>query len=552
MLHTLKIVNYAIIDEAEIRFSEKLNIITGETGAGKSILLGALSLLLGRRADPKVLFLQHKKCIVEGAFSIGGYGLEEFFETQEIDYDPETLIRREISAGGKSRAFINDTPVTLQMLEQLADRLVTIHSQHETLALGDSRFQLMLVDALAGNAELLAAYKTTYNNWQHCKDLREETEAQVRRAHAEKDFIGYQYAELERAALENSDQEALEQELQSLQHAAEIRHGLMQCTELMENGQVNVADLLRNVQSLLQGASQYQASLAPYAERLGSAMVEIRDIARDLSALAENTQADPRREEEIRQTLDSLYRLEKKHGVGDVEALIALRDVFAAQLGALGSGEEKAAALRREEETLHKKLCEQAEQLSERRTAQLDGLSKSVTKLLHNTGMPAARLQTEHTFDTARLQASGADSLRFLFSANPGSPPLDIRKVASGGELSRLMLCMKSLLAASAALPTLIFDEIDSGISGETANKVGAVLLHLAENHQVIAITHLPQIAAKGDHHLYVFKETTRDSTHTRLRVLDPEERLLEIARMLSGDEPTAAAIENARELIGG
>ncbi|MFI5170836.1 MAG: DNA repair protein RecN [Chitinophagales bacterium] len=551
MLKTLRIKNYAIINEAEISFSDKMNIITGETGAGKSILLGALSLIVGERADARVLFDKEKKCIVEAIFEISNYGLEKFFEEENIDFEKETYIRRELSDNGKSRAFINDTPVNLNVLQKLANNLVTIHSQHETLALGDSGFQLMVIDALANNEELLQSYKTQFRNWTAVSKKLKETEELARRALTEKDFIEFQFEELDKANLDNIDQLALENELTQLTHAEEIKKGLMQSVEQLDGGEENISRNLRAVITQLNTIVKYIPEIEPYIDRLESASVELKDISRDLDDKAELTVADPARSEDIQQQLNILFRLQKKHNLNTTSELINFRNELAAKLEAFINSEEEIEKLNREQNKLFVQVQLSAKKLSEKRTKEFQNLERSVSALLTEVGMKDAELKISHEFDIDKyLSERGADHVQYLFSANKGSALQDIKKVASGGELSRLMLCIKSLLAKTVALPTLIFDEIDTGVSGEIANKVGKILLKLSVNHQLIAITHLPQIASKGDHHMYVYKETNGKATQTKLKILNRDERLIEIAKMLSGEKPTKAAIENATELL--
>ncbi len=551
MLKTLRIKNYAIINEAEISFSDKLNIITGETGAGKSILLGALSLILGDRADSKVLFNKEKKCVVEGVFDISNYGLETFFEEENIDFENETFIRRELNDNGKSRAFINDTPVNLNVLQQLADKLITIHSQHETLALGDSGFQLIVIDALANNKELLLLYKTQYQNWKLITKKLKETEELSKRALSEKDFILFQFEELDKAELDSIDQPILENELTQLTHSEEIKKKLMLSSGLMDNAENNITINLRLVIAQLNSIVKYSPDIADYIQRLESSYIEIKDISRDLDNKAELTIADPARSEEIQQQLNILFRLQKKHNCSNTEELIQFRNQLAVKLNAFINSEEEIEKLKKEQNKLFVQVSLTAKKLSEKRTNTFNTLERSVGELLTEVGMKDAELKVRHEYDADKyLSDTGADHIQYLFSANKGSALQDIKKVASGGELSRLMLCIKSLLAKSVALPTLIFDEIDTGVSGEIAHKVGNILLKLSSNHQLIAITHLPQIASRGDHHLFVYKETTSKSTNTKLKILSAEERLTEIAKMLSGEKPTKAALDNAMELL--
>lgn len=551
MLRSLHISNYAIINEARIGFGEGMHIITGETGAGKSILLGALGLILGERADSRVLYQKDKKCVVEGTFSIADYGLKSFFTDNNLDYEEETIIRRELSDNGKSRAFVNDTPVNVQVLQQLASKLITIHSQHETLDLGNSAFQLTVIDALAQTGELLATHKQAFEAWHLCQQQLEDTISLASRAAQERDFIQFQFEELDKAGLDAIDQEALEAELTQLTHAEEIKRNLMAAVDLMDQGQANIADQLRAAISQLRSVEKYLPTLESYLQRLSSAQIELQDISRDLDDLASGTYADPSRSEIINQQLSAVYRLQKKHQCADTQALIALRDDLGQKLMVFEQSESRIEALTKETSLLLAKANQSASKLSAKRKAVFASFEKQVKALLAEVGMKDAEIKVSHTFDADRhLTINGADQIQFLFSANKGAALQDIKKTASGGELSRLMLCIKSLLAKSVALPSLIFDEIDTGVSGEVAQKVGNILVRLADNHQVIAITHLPQIASKGAHHLLVYKSNEGGSTHTHIRSLQAEERVLEIAKMLSGEKPTKAAIENAKELM--
>lgn len=551
MLRSLHISNYAIINEARIGFGEGMHIITGETGAGKSILLGALGLILGERADSRVLYQKDKKCVVEGTFSIADYGLKSFFTDNNLDYEEETIIRRELSDNGKSRAFVNDTPVNVQVLQQLASKLITIHSQHETLDLGNSAFQLTVIDALAQTGELLATHKQAFDAWYLCQQQLEDTISLASRAAQERDFIQFQFEELDKAGLDAIDQEALEAELTQLTHAEEIKRNLMAAVDLMDQGQANIADQLRAAISQLRSVEKYLPTLESYLQRLSSAQIELQDISRDLDDLASGTYADPSRSEIINQQLSAVYRLQKKHQCADTQALIALRDDLGQKLMVFEQSESRIEALTKETSLLLAKANQSASKLSAKRKAVFASFEKQVKALLAEVGMKDAEIKVSHTFDADRhLTINGADQIQFLFSANKGAALQDIKKTASGGELSRLMLCIKSLLAKSVALPSLIFDEIDTGVSGEVAQKVGNILVRLADNHQVIAITHLPQIASKGAHHLLVYKSNEGGSTHTHIRSLQAEERILEIAKMLSGEKPTKAAIENAKELM--
>ncbi|MBK8681795.1 MAG: DNA repair protein RecN [Bacteroidetes bacterium] len=551
MLRKLNISNYAIIENAEIDFSAGLNIITGETGAGKSILLGALGLLLGARADSKILFKNSGKCIIEGLFFLKGYELQLFFENADIDYADETIIRRELNESGKSRAFINDTPVTLSVLQQLADNLIQIHSQHETLALADSKFQLMVIDSLASTNKLLPAYQKLFNTWKSSEQVLKEAIENAAKAEKDKDYIEFQLKELTTAKLEDINQEELENTLQQLTHAEEIKRGVFETLQILQDAEFNAIDLMRDATSKLQSIRKFAPDLESSIQRLESNKLELQDIVSDLTQQADKISADPNTLTTVQSVLDSLYHLQKKHNVSSVNELLEIQQNFQTQFSQIENASDNISALRKQVSQQLKDVVEHAKSISDLRKKQFAPFEKNVAQLLKEVGMQSAILKVDHHFSAEQLNKTGGDSIQFTFSANPGSALQDIKKVASGGELSRLMLSIKSLIAKNTALPTLIFDEIDSGVSGDTAMKVGVILEKLSVNHQVIAITHLPQIAAKGKHHLKVFKQIEKNNTTTHLRLLNKEDRIQEIALMLSGENPSKAAFENAKELMG-
>ncbi|MBP8754985.1 MAG: DNA repair protein RecN [Chitinophagales bacterium] len=551
MLRKLNISNYAIIENAEIDFSAGLNIITGETGAGKSILLGALGLLLGARADSKILFKNSGKCIIEGLFFLKGYELQLFFENADIDYSDETIIRRELNESGKSRAFINDTPVTLSVLQQLADNLIQIHSQHETLALADSKFQLMVIDSLASTNKLLPIYQKLFNTWKSSEQVLKEAIENAAKAERDKDYIEFQLKELTTAKLEDINQEELENTLQQLTHAEEIKRGVFETLQILQDAEFNAIDLMRDATSKLQSIRKFAPDLESSIQRLESNKLELQDIVSDLTQQADKISADPNTLATVQSVLDSLYHLQKKHNVSSVNELLEIQQNFQTQFLQIENASDNISALRKQVSQQFKDVVEQAKAISDSRKKQFTPFEKNVAQLLKEVGMQSAVLKVDLHFSAEQLNKTGGDSIQFTFSANPGSALQDIKKVASGGELSRLMLSIKSLIAKNTALPTLIFDEIDSGVSGDTAMKVGVILEKLSVNHQVIAITHLPQIAAKGKHHLKVFKQIEKNNTTTHLRLLNKEDRIQEIALMLSGENPSKAAFENAKELMG-
>lgn len=551
MLQGLSIRNYALIDTLDIQFSQELNILTGETGAGKSIILGALSLLLGQRAESKYFYNQEKKCIIEGSFKIDAYQLKSFFEQIDVDYHPETVLRREISADGKTRAFINDSPVTVATLKQVGERLIDIHSQHATLAINTEGFQLLVLDTLCKQPTLVSSYRETYSKYkQLAKKLRDAEEA-FEQAKLAQDYIQYQFNELEQAQLQADEQEQLEQELKVLSHAEEIKKSVGSAIFLLNDGERASTLQLKEALSLIQSVEKFSPDLHAITERLRSSFIELKDIAAELERLAEQTNTNQNRTQIISERLDSIYGLQKKHRVTSNAELLAIQASFSEQLHHLLLGEDEIAQLRLDETNVKTSLMALAQELSTLRKNTIPGLEEHIQKALAEVGMPNALLKIQQETSFENLNEQGADRIQFLFSANKGQVPMPMNKVASGGELSRLMLCIKSLIAKETALPTIIFDEIDTGISGEIALKVGTIMEQLAQHMQVITITHLPQIASKGRAHYRVFKNDLGAQTTTGIELLSTENRALEIAKMLSGEQPGASALQHAKELLG-
>jgi DNA repair protein RecN (Recombination protein N) len=551
MLKKLCVRNFVLIDELEINFSDGLTIITGETGAGKSILLGALNLILGQRADHQSLLTAASKCVVEAVFDIKNYGLESFFEANDLDYEKETTVRREITPEGKSRAFINDTPVTLTVLKSLTSALVDIHSQHETLLINQSGFQLKIVDAFAGNAKLLQQYTAQYKEYRSVKeDLTEalEKEQQVK---SESDYLNFQLNELTEASLNEGEQEKLEEEQERLTHAEEIAGQINHLIQLLAEGEDNLISGLSTGKQLLHSLTRFGSPYKELEERIAQLYLEIKDIAGELNSAASNTQADPRRLEQLQERLAVIYRMQQKHRVDSVNALIALMENLQQKLEGIHSLEEQISSLQKEELLLETSLRKLSGELAEKRREAAPKIEKEILRLLSELAMPHARLKVSFiTAEENEFYPDGKDKVNFLFAANKGSEYREIQKSASGGELSRIMLCIKALQAGVSQMPTLIFDEIDTGISGETAAKTGAILKSMSAHHQLLSITHLPQIAARGNAHIFVFKETGKSHTRTRLRQLTEEERVREVARLLSGEQLTPAALDNARDLL--
>lgn len=549
MLRHLSIKNYALIDGLEIDFPAGLTIITGETGAGKSILIGALELLLGNRADSQALQDKSRKCVVEGTFDIRAYGLQELFAASDLDYAGETNIRREINPEGKSRAFVNDTPVTLSVLKEIGLHLVDIHSQHETLTLNDSRFQLGVVDAFAENAALLVQYSAAYKSWR--KLLLALNELKEREAQAKKDldYFRFQFDELDSAQLKSGEQAEAETELETLEHAEAIKSGLSKSAWALDGGEENLLASLNEIRAQISAIAKFNPAIAQLQERLNSTHIELKDLSREIESLEGEITHDAGRIEFLQGRLDTIYRLQQKHGVKTVEELIAHRDDLSNKLIDITSLDDQITAAEKETNSAFAKLSDLAAQLSKKRKAAAPGIGKTVGDLLNELGMPNASLQVNISA-IDQPSETGTDRVQFLFSANKGSDAKPLDKVASGGELSRLMLSLKALITKLTALPTIIFDEIDTGISGDIAAKAGLIMEKMAGTMQVLTITHLPQVASRGASHIFVFKEEEQGRTVTRLRRLSKEERVQEIAKMLSAGKVSDAAVKNAKELL--
>lgn len=553
VLHKLTIKNYAIIDRLEIELSRGMNIITGETGAGKSILLGALGLILGERADTKALYDTEEKCVVEADFDIKGYDLKAFFAENELDFEAHTIVRREINQAGKSRAFINDTPVTLSVLKQLGEQLVNLHNQHETLELTRSGFQLSVIDILAKNNTLLSDYRAKLGVYRKdIKRLNELTE-QNRAVSAELDYYQFQLSELADAKLVAEEQAQLETEQSTLSNVEEIKRVLQGVINLLDNSEAATLAQLAEVQGMLKSVKNYNTEIAALTDRLHSAYEELKDISGEFDNIQEGTALDPERLEEVNARLNTIYKLQKKHNVNTIEELLGIQADLDAKVQGVDNSSAEIEALKASIDAQLKALLKLAEQLHSAREKVLREFQNNVVVLLTKVGMPNATFRVDiKKLEPHLLNENGFTDIKFLFSANKGFAPNEIKDVASGGELSRLMLSIKSLLADAGALPTMIFDEIDSGISGEVSLKVGEIMKQLSRNHQLISITHLPQIARTADKHLYIYKETNGNRTNTRIKELKGEDRVVELAKMLSGDKLSDAALANAREMIAG
>ena len=549
MLTKLHIQNYAIIDEIEINFSSQLNIITGETGAGKSILMGALSLILGDRADTSSLLKNDKKCFIEGVFAIANKKqIQEFLVHNELDEYDELVLRREISVAGKSRGFINDTPATLQQLKSLANLLVDLHQQFDTLELGNTDFQREVIDALANNNELLVAYQIVYKQWLQSKKQLEHLLQQKNVFNKELDYNKFLLDELNDVALQPNELENLDNELKILSNSEGIKTALTKVYFDLKENEQPIVNVLKQLINQLSGYASFRTDIQLVVERLQSSQLELQDIADEVNSINDMVGFDENRINIINDKLANGYKLQKKHGVKTTNELLDIQNKLDQKIQAVLNIDDAIITMEKQVALLHKETFATAEKISILRNIQVKPLEEKVNKLLHQVGMPNARLKV--VIQETTLNNYGKDEIEFLFDANKSNKFEPIRKVASGGELSRLMLCIKSLVAQSMDLPTMIFDEIDTGISGEAAKQVGAILQQLASNRQIICITHQPQIAGKANAHFFVYKEIKNDAVKTNIKLLDSNERITAIAKMLSGEKPSAAALESAREMM--
>jgi DNA repair protein RecN (Recombination protein N) len=551
MLKEVSIQNFAIIEELKVVFQPELNIITGETGAGKSILLGALGLVLGERADSSVLLNKEKKCVVEVLFEVNNTTIKEWLSAEDIDEAVDELVlRREIGSNGKSRAFINDTPVNLQQLKQLSSMLVDLHQQFDTLELGEAYFQREALDAMAGCSKDTAAYHQLYVQFsKEQKELQLLKEKQ-QQAQKEKDYHQFLLEELEQASFKENELEQIEQELKLLSNAGAVSSTLTDAVYLLKDGETPVVQQLKTLLQRLHQYKELNHDLSIIIERLQSAHIELSDIASELDHLQNTIAVDEERMQQITERLEIGYKLQKKHGVNSTHELLKIQQQLETKLQAVLNLEEEINTKEQQTSALQLQLQQQADGLSVKRTKQALPFAEKVNALLAKVGMPNAQLKVE--VHTTALNAYGSNTIEFLFDANKSNRFEPISKVASGGELSRLMLCIKSLVAKQMALPTMLFDEIDTGISGEAARQVGILLKELSKQHQVITITHLPQIAAKASAHFYVYKQEEKKGISTKIRLLKKEEQIEAIARMLSGERLTDSSLKTAKELVMG
>ncbi|MGL1888773.1 MAG: DNA repair protein RecN [Reichenbachiella sp.] len=549
MISSLSISNYALIRSLQIEPKKGLNIITGETGAGKSIMLGAVGLLMGKRADVKALLDKEQKCVVEAEFDISSLGLASLFDEADLDYDDSTIIRREISPKGKSRAFINDVPVTLDVLKEIGLRLIDIHSQNESIQLGKKEVKLRVIDDYSGAKNLVIKYQTGFT---YFNALKSELEALVNQSNGLKtdaDYKQFQLEELTKAELQLGEQAELEEELNLLEHAEEIKLKLALITGMFEGDEGSINDSLRTTASGLKNIASFSQEIRGLSERFESATEEIVDVIAELLSVQDGVEYDPVRIDVIQQRLDLIYRLQQKHGVIGVEALIELQVKLDNEVSSTIDLDQTIISKKEELEKAEQSMVKLAEKLSEHRRGRIDSFCKALNELLAGVGMPNGYL--EIAYKRVEPWKMGVDEIELLFTANKGINPEPVGNVASGGEFSRLMFCVKYLLAQKTAMPTVIFDEIDTGVSGEIAIKLAAMMQKMAGSHQLIAISHLPQVAAKGDGHYYVYKDNSADKTESLIRQLDDAGRLQEIAKMIGGDNPSEMAVNSAKELIG-
>ncbi|MEQ9439450.1 MAG: DNA repair protein RecN [Cyclobacteriaceae bacterium] len=548
MLQSLTIKNYALLQALEMRPSENLNIITGETGAGKSIMLGAIGLLLGNRADKRSLYNEEKKCIIEGVFTINKFRLESIFDQEELDYDPICILRREIAPNGKSRAFVNDTPVRLETLRGIGHLLVDIHSQHDTLLLGDNLYQLEIIDAFAANDALRKTYYQSYQQYRRAEQEFNRVTSEASRLRQEDDYNRFLLNELHQTNLVEGEQETLEEALKVMENAGHIQEQLGAIQTLFGHEDVSVDQLLAQAKHAILKIAPFSIKYDALYQRIESCLIELRDIGSEVENEALEVDFDHEKVEATRDRLNLLYKLQQKHHAPSVQDLLFLQHQLEEKVEQVTNLDSEIARLKEVKETAYREMIEEARRLTESRQATFIPFAQELSRLLKNLGIPDAVVEVKRT--KAEPGESGVDTIAVLFSANKGIAPQELKGVASGGEFSRLMFCIKYILAGKTSLPTIIFDEIDTGVSGEIAIKMVNMMKEMSHNHQVIAISHLPQVAAKGDAHYFVYKDNSSEKVESKIRQLTEEERVVEIAKMLGGNNPSTIAYENAKELL--
>jgi DNA repair protein RecN (Recombination protein N) len=550
MLKHLYIKNFTLIDELDISLYEGFSVITGETGAGKSIILGAIALLLGQRADSKTIKQGAEKCVIEAHFDLSRYEMKAFFDENDIEYDADDcIIRRELTAAGKSRAFINDTPVALSMLKELSDQLMDVHSQHQNLLLNKQDFQLEVVDIIADDATQLAKYQQTYTAYQAAEKELDELQATIERNRENRDFLQFQYEELENAHLVDGEQEELEMRSDTMEHSEDIKSALYTTDNALSADQNGVIEQMRASLSALRGIESVYPEVGDLIQRIDSSYIDLKDVAHEINRLLESVDFDPAELDQVNNRLDRIYELEKKYHVDTIEALIEKRDNLHQQLQAIENGDESLDEVKARLVKLEAQARKEAEVLTKLRTKAAKKIEDEMQKRLVPLGMPHVRFSIQLT--AVELGLNGSDRVSFLFSANTSTPLQPVSQVASGGEIARVMLSLKAMISGAVKLPTIIFDEIDTGVSGKTAEMMAQIMKEMGgHGRQVISITHLPQIAALGSVHYKVEKNETANGTTSKMRQLDAEERVREIAQMLSGSDVSEAAIQNAKELL--
>lgn len=549
MLLKLSIQNYALIRSLEIEPSNGLNMITGETGAGKSIMLGAVGLLLGNRADSNVLFDDSNKCIIEGTFQVSNYQLTALFEEYDVDYEEETIIRREVNGKGKSRAFVNDTPCNLEFLRKLGLKLMDVHSQHETLQLSAQQYQLELIDAVAGTENELFTYKESFKAYKEKEKIYLELIEESDALRKEADYHQFLFDELDQAQLEANEQEFLEEEVSKLEHAEEIKTELFRALQLSDQSEMSLLSLLNELKSTISGITNYSPAYQSLFDRIDSLQIELKDIIGELELEEGKVELDPEKLLNSQDRLNLIFKLQQKHQVNDISGLLSIYEELGNKVLKVSNLDEAIDTARSDAEKARSKAEKLASALSKKRTKAFKPFCAHVIDLIKELGMPNASLMIENS--QVELTDNGIDKIEIKFSANKGVAPATLKTAASGGEFSRLMFAIKYVLAGKTALPTMIFDEIDTGISGEVAIQMAQMMQKMAKQHQVITITHLPQIAAKGEQHYFVYKDDSTDTTASKIRLLAQEDRIKELAQMIGGANYSTTALDSARELMG-
>lgn len=548
MIKLLQIKNYALIQELEMSPSPNLNIITGETGAGKSIMLGAVGLLLGKRADTKVLLDENQKCIVEGIFDVSSYALQKTFEEEDLDYDIECVIRREISPAGKSRAFVNDTPTNLSALKAIGEKLMDVHSQHESLQLGNNTYQLNALDAFASHPELISSYTVSFLNYSQARKDLSKLESLASQSAEDADYKQFLLNELQEAQLDELNQEELENELEILENAEDIKLKLSQAIHMLDESEVAIIQQLNEAKSLINTVASFSKDLGELGNRLESTSIELADVSGEMQRVQDTVEHDPEKIQELKDRIDLLFRLQKKHSVLTVAKLIEIRNDLDKSLSQVANLDVDISKAKKELDKTEKNMLQHAEKLTESRKLFALNFADEIEKIIHQIGIDNGTIEIK--INPIDPSTNGLDQVEMHFSANKGIKPQELKEVASGGEFSRLIFAVKYLIADKTAMPTIIFDEIDTGVSGEVAIQMIRMMKDMSKNHQVISISHLPQFAAGGDAHYYVYKDHSSDRSVSRIKRLADQDRITEIAKMIGGENPGASAVESAKELL--